>query len=288
VITKTLQDNAHFTPGQKLLLNSPEPNKANQQDIMLASFTIKEAIESAPMIKYFLEEILHLPSIELPELLNNNYLWIGMHCVVCNIGMYSMLGRVDPVSPLMLSSSYANRILTYEYLFEQRQERLQNTEDKSINNPLEFIEKCGPDIVSQVALVVMNNGLYIAPTIYDVTISVTVGGMQCYQQYKQAGNPIPTKEQSITQVIAPYVADTVVAASTVYALHKNNPLDTASMFGQLMAIKQGFVVMSSVVMTDYITKLSVATYEELYPENITNIAGDIYDYFTKGETYSEL
>jgi len=56
----------------------------------------------------------------------------------------------------------------------------------------------------------------------------------------------------------------------------------------LMIIKQGFVVMSSVVMTDYITKLSVDTYEEFYPENIANIAGDIYDYFTKGETYSEL
>ncbi|MCT4635269.1 MAG: tetratricopeptide repeat protein [Rickettsiales bacterium] len=265
----------------------PEYKKINQQNIkLLTSFALKEAIEAAPLIKYFLEEMLHLPSIELPKILSNNYLWIVMHYAVCNIDTFSVLGSFKLTSSLTPSLYYANKILIYEYISDSRQEHFQNTENKSISSPMDFIEKCGPDILSQTLIVVTNNGILFTPTIYDITISAAVGGMQCYQQYKQQTEN-QMKEQSFAQITITFIADAAAGISTGCALLQSNPIDITSLLGQMMLIKQSFVVMSSVVITDYMTKLVLATYEELVPENITQFLDETYKYFLGESDYLE-
>jgi len=280
-ITQSALTNEQFHAKRKLLTGFPEPSSKSEVTLLI-SLTAREAIEAAPMIKYFLKEILHLPLLELPEFVNNNYVWFGLHYAICNIGIFSTLGKVDLTTSLMLSTNYASKILTYEYLAEQRQEKFQGTLDKSIDNPIKFIDKCGIDILAQAALAVMNNGILTAPAIYELTISATVGGMQCYHLYKQAEK---TTKESIAQNIIPYIADVIVGTVSGYALTQINPLDFSTITGKAMVIKHSFVVISFIVITDYMTKALLTTYHDFYPENITNLAGNIYEYFV-GESES--
>ena len=151
------------------------------------SFATKEAIEALPIIQYFFKEILHL-KYSLPEFMDSNYFKIAVHYTSCNVGIFSISGKFDFITSMSFTVIYGGKILAYECLADLKQESFQNMQDKSINNPIEFIEKCSFDIAAQIFLGIASGGVSSTTLLYDIVISGTVGGMQCYNQYNQAEN----------------------------------------------------------------------------------------------------
>ena len=95
------------------------------------------------------------------------------------------------------------------------------------------------------------------PVIYNGLIGATVGGMQCYNLYKSHNQDINhSQDYSIIQTVVPYIVDII----TLYSVTKNLNFDFSSSLGQVVAIKQSFVILSSIVAADYITKLSLPNY----------------------------
>ncbi len=258
------------------------PNYQPNQYIILASFTAKEAIESASTVKYALKEILYLPLPELPTPLKNNYLWVGIHYTVCNIGMYSITGKIDLVAPLKLTTIYGARILTYEHLAEQKQLALQNNKDNKIDSASEFIQNCGLDMLAQSVLAVLGGVVTGTPVIYDIIIGSAVGGTQCYFIYNQASKPAHT--YSMSEQTTAWAADLIVGGVVMSNMHFNfdNPKE------KMTAVKQGFVILSSVVTTDYITKMFLVNYKDSCFEYIANTIDSTYKYFVGENEAPEL
>lgn len=217
----------------------------------IISYTVKEGIEALPTIKYFLNEILHLP-ITLPEILENNYFRLITHYSACNMGMFSLTGKIDIVNPVLSTAVYGTRIFIFDILATQKQKNLEIEEDKSIDTPYEFIEKCSSDMVAQAILGSLGSIVFGTSSVYDLTISATVGGMQCYNLYKSYNQDIDnTKTFSIVQTVVPYIVDVIIFCAATKSLNYNfnTPIE------QIIAVKQSFVILSSVVAADYITKL---------------------------------
>ena len=256
------EDNQNFRP------------KDHTSELMLSSFAFKEAIEALPTIKYFVKEILQI-KYELPELIDNNYFKISAHYIVCSIGMLSVTGKLDPMASSLPTVVYSSKILSYELLAKQKQINFQNTEDKSIDSPLEFIQKCGFDMTAQMLLGSLSSFFTGTPVFYDLAISASISGVQCYSLYNQAEKS--STEISVMQTIIPYAADTV----TFYYMASRTHFDFTTHIDQMVAIKQGLVVMSSVVMTDHMTKLLLSNIQEMdIVESFNNIIGDVYGYFS--------
>ena len=220
----------------------------NKQTIV--SFVTKEAIEALPIIKYFFNEILYIPFV-IPEVIDNNYFKIALYNVAVNIGMSSLTGKIDITSSSIPTAIYGSKILVYEYLANQKHINFQSQEDKSIDSPSEFIQKCGLDILAQTSLGIIGSLVYGSPIFYDSVISAGIGSIQCYSLHNQ-------KEKnsgilSTIESIIPYTMNALV----LYVLGKNMQFDLSTQFGQMLAVKQSFAVMSSVVMTDYLIKLSL-------------------------------
>ena len=262
---------------------STEYKFVTQYDLLQTSFVAKEVIEAFPTIKYFAKEILHVP-YSLPAFMDNNYFKMIAHYIACNIGMFSVSGKLNLVVSSLPTLVYGGRILSYEYLSQQKQINFQSHEDKSINSPIEFIQKCGFDIVAQTTFGIISSLIQGNPAIYDITISATVGGLQCYSSYNQKDNIDQNKVLLTGEVIIPYITDTVA----YYITANNMNFDTSNTEGQILAIKQGFTVLSSVVMTDYMTKLLISNIPEGYFEcqNI-NLIGKVYGYFGGECSHSE-
>ena len=253
----------------KKLINFDQTNQYSSyksiNHLALASFTIKETIEAIPVIKYFAHNILHLPSYSLPEFIDNSYFKILTHYTACNIGAISISGDFNPMLSIVATALYSFKILSYEYLTQIRQEIFQNQNDlfsnkTSIDNPIEFIQKCGFDIMAQIALGSLNSIITArTPVLYDLAISASVGGMECYALYNQVEKATQaekfTDQVYALKTIIPFVADTAI----FYLMTARMQFDFTTQIGQMIAVKQAFTLMSSVVMTDYLSKLAIST-----------------------------
>ena len=240
------------------------------------SFAVKEAIEALPIIQYFFKEILYL-KYPLPEFMDSNYFKIAVHYTSCSVGMFSISGKFDFVTSMFPTVIYGERILTYEYLAKLKQENFQDTEDKSINSPIEFVEKCSFDIAAQIFLGIVSGGVSSATILYDTVISGTVGGMQCYSQYNQFENLQQDKNTPMEKTIISYVMDSLV----LYSITRNIDFDFTTQVGQMLAVKQSLSIMSVVVMTDHMSKLLLASVQKVnLIEPLNNMIENIYGYFT--------
>jgi hypothetical protein len=238
--------------------NQPRENSYfwDNSKVTLSSFTAKEAIEALPTIKYFVKEILHI-TYELPEFTDNNYFKLTAHFIACNVGMFSLTGKFNVANSLLPTAIYGNKLLAHEYLTNFKQSNFDKEENKSISTPYEFIQKCGFDMVTQATLGMASSLLSGNPFIYDIAISATVGGVECYNLYtQQDSKSSQASNKGITQATLPYLADTIVYYATTW----NMDFDLSSTFGQMLAVKKGFTVLSNVVMTDYLSKLIIKNF----------------------------
>jgi hypothetical protein len=241
-IDYTKQDDSYFR-------SSPSPIK----QFAIASFITKELIEIAPTVKYITKDILHIP-YSLPIFIDNNYFKITAHIITCNVGI--------------LTAIYSGKILSYEYLTKQKLEIFQNTENKSINNSIEFIKKCGFDILSQTTLGTMGGIISGTPAVYDVIISASISGMQCYNLYNQEQN------HQTHYAVIPYIMDLV----TLYSVTKQMDFDLSNQVGQMIAVKQVSLALNAVALTDYLTKLFLTNLADVCCDYSNNIVGSVYSY----------
>ena len=282
-------------------------------NLVIGSFIVKEIIETAPVIKYCFKEILHiqylLPQIiqheeliAFPAFVNNHYFWISLHYATCNIGMIAVLGRDEvtltkAIVPMLATATYGGKLLFYDYFIKQKEQVFSNTQDKSIDNPLEFIKKCGFDIVSQTVfglasggiVKMMSSNMPLTMVTYDIVISATVGGAQCYNTYNSEFHQHST--YSVVGTISPYVIDIIA----LYVITNNLNVDFTTQVGKMMAIKQSLVVMSAIVTTDYMAKSVISVIEDGFRELpvtqtinyikewCSDMLGDTYNYFTLNE-----
>ena len=240
-------------------------------NLVISSLVVKEAVETIPMIKYVINDIFHI-HYSWPEFIDNNYFKISLHNIAVNVGIYSLTGKIDIFASSFSTTIYGGRILAYEYLANQKQINFQNQEDKSIDSPNEFIEKCGFDMLAQTSLGVIGSLISGSPMLYDVVISASVGSMQCYSLYNQEEKQ--DISPTIVSTVIPYIMDSIV----VYASIKNMQFDLTSQFGQMLAVKQSFALMSAIVMTDYTTKLFMNSIGDQLYEYCNDITGNIYGY----------
>ncbi len=246
----------------------------------IISYVVKEGIEAVPTIKYFLNEILHLP-ITFPEILENNYFRLITHYSACNMGMFSIASEIDIVKPILSTTIYGTRIFAFDMLSTQKQKNLEIEKDKSINTPYEFIEKCGFDMVAQGILGSLGDIVLGTSSVYGLTISATVGGMQCYNLYKAYNKDINAKNFSVIQTVVPYIIDVITFCTVTKNLNYNfnTPIE------HIMYVKQSFVMLSSVVTADYVIKLSLYSIqdtihkiEEDYIDPLLHYVGECINY----------
>lgn len=268
----------HYAPENRLVIEpeiyeKPHFRTESHNNLLLSAFAAKEVIEALPLIKYLIKEIFHI-NLSWPEQLDNKYFKIGLHYVACNVGKYVIDGRLDVGGSMLSTNIYTIKILSYEYLAHQKQINFQNHENKSINTPIDFVEKCGADIATQAIIGSIGSGLSGTPVLYDVIISASIAGMQCYNIYKQTPK---ASQVTATEFIAPYIVDLL----TLYTITKNVKFDLITSADQMMAIKQGIAIISSIVTVDYISKIII---NEIYNDAvyyINNLVGMAYDYFNK-------
>ncbi len=321
-INNQFADQAEFSPNSDLPQDnfadksqtSTESNYKNLLDVQaltVTSFAAKEMIESAAMLKYFSYEVLgmqyvipkKIQEIELPEFTKQNYFWIAMHCVAGTIGAFtlstnklSLITKI--VAPITSTSIYGAKLAIYDALTEQKQIAMQSGEDKPIDNPSEFLEKCGLDIAAYSALSLISSGtnkvmigMPLSIAAYDILISATLGGIQCYSAYQQINYQEHQTSKTILENILPSIVNTMVLYITTKSMH----FDFSRVFTSMLSIKQGLAAVSAAVITDQMTKLVLSTNRETLndlgsgnyiepsinyiSENIKNIFNGAYTYY---------
>lgn len=241
-------------------------------NLFLLSLTSKNLIEEAPTIKYFWKNILQIPLIELPEIMNNDLFWITTHYVICQIGLFSITGQIHWQACLPATASYSIRLFTYNFLLEQKQSELLNSEHRDIRNSHDFIEKCGFDITMQTAI-----GLTYATPL----LSASLGGLHCYYLHNQES----IDELSSQETVIPYVTSIYSGYLTISKMNFNFDTETEI----LLYMEGAFTTIRSIVIAHDVTTLLLLTSQELITPTydlIIETLGDIYDYyFINGEGY---
>ena len=245
---------------------------------VLISFGLKELIESAQMLKYFAKEIIgiqrimpQVQNIELPAFTKYNCFWIGIHWSASTIGALSLpttkINLVAKITmPLLSSVAYGTRLYVNDALIEKKQAALEEKqENNQITNLEGFKDKCGLDIAAYGGLSLLNGGInkfmlgISLPIIaYEAAISGTIGGLQCYNFYNQVSKQPTAQSQSLnTKVLLVDFAAFCIATSSI-------GLDLTNAKSKIVAIKQAMIVISSVVMTDQLTKLAIGLVEKFF------------------------
>jgi hypothetical protein len=241
-------------------------------NLFLLSLTFKNLIEEAPIIKYFWKNMLQIPLIELPDVINNDLFWITTHYVTCQTGLFSITGQTQWQTCLPATVPYTMRLLTYNFLAEQKQSELLNSEDRYIKNSQDFVEKCWFDISMQTAL-----GLsYTTPL-----LPAGLGGLNCYYLHNQES----IDDLSGQETIIPYITSIYAGYLTISSLRFDFNTETEI----LLSIDGTFTTIRSMVVVHDITTLLLLTTQELRApayDFIINTVGDLYDYyFNNGENY---
>jgi tetratricopeptide (TPR) repeat protein len=241
----------------------------NSNILFIATFIIKESLESSASIEYFFNNILHI-AVNLPQIIDNNYFKTTTHFIASNLAMYLYKGEVDALSSSYFTAIYGSRIITYNYLEQKKQQFSEANETKSIDNINEFLEKCGTDILAPI--IFTSFGGIITPTFYDLGISAFVGGLQCYNFYN---NQPKIQIPSSINVAISYALD----LSTLYVAGQNLNLNINTLLGQMLTVKQCITAINTIVLVDHFAKLSISLIEENYFNNMVSFIGDKYDYF---------
>ena len=262
---------AEYIINEKTVFENKLPN-INQQTspqfnhLTVAALAIKDSIEALPILKYFFSDILYLP-FSLPKIIDNNYVKITMHYAACNIGSYFLTGKVDFINSAASTAIYSSKIFLYDYLANQKQQ------DKiTIDTPFQFIEMCSFDITTQSIISILGSLIYGIPNSYDIVISATVGGLQCYNLHNRPEKPI---QDSNIAISTPYAVDLI----TLYLMIKNVNFDLTSGIGQMLAVKQSINIINAVVIADHVTKLIISNFNENYFDYLNDFLGEIHDYF---------
>ena len=276
----------------------------------LSLYILKKSIIHIPVIKYLSTEIIYpLFKNHLPESLQNLQQDIQYLNIIDDkpklIGTYFAISHIEAtlisfqyskniaakffISYLANTANYAARTFTANYLIEQL--------TKDTDTPVMQSAKCGTIIVANVISTVSAcQGMkLISP---DALCSITNNGLmisgsiscaECYEAYKSLENH--TKISATSDRIIPSLADIAILSISL------NNIDFGigqkfSSFNIMNNINQVMELMTKVVVTDYVSKMTMnlapqdfkETYIELgfeyLYESVVEITGDLQEFFT--------
>ncbi len=243
---------------QEPAANKPESSTSNH--LMLSLFSIRQLIEYLPLIKYVAQgtsDYFGL-NVTIPTILDNKPLLFTMHLVAGHAS--AMLLPNDAVNNGLAVSTagslgYGARFVASNYLNEQRQEVVSSDKPMEL---LELAKYCGttilaytlPNIVSCLTTKFAIPGTECSITGYDLAISASLGGAECYSMYKVATQD---NHKTTADIVVPYIAD---AVATVFASQYMS-FDSNNLAAMMMSVKQNIALVGSVVAVDYISRIAM-------------------------------
>ena len=267
--------------------NNPESSASN--NLMLSLFGVRQFIEFLPLIKHGTQGAINLLGYNatIPEILDNKAFLFAIHLVTGHAG--AMLLPQDAMNDGVFvattgSMSYGARLLASHYLIEQRQEIL--SRDKAIDT-FEITKYCTSTILAHtapsLATCAISNlvqpGTPCAVTGYDMIISASLGGSECYSVYK-------AKTQDDHKNTADTVVPCIVDAVAMAAASQYFGFDSSSLATMMLSVKQNLALVSSVVATDYISRVAIDIVPDEFKEAyIDPIVEGIREVYTCGVDY---
>ncbi len=243
----------------------------SQGDIALIFFALRDAIENAPLISYVISDIINpvmpvdvISAKGLPEILHNNYLWVGAHLLSGLTASYFLPIKDVPYTlklgaPLVSSAFYFTRIEIIDY-FKQSQAAHFDDEHHLINNTADFLSKCSQDILMHSFLGALNAiaTKFLIPNLGNAIVAINIfnnaaiGGLQCYAYNKESAQETP---RSYADIAIPYLMD---IAYVSLSMRSNNFGSFSSFYEGFDTLKKGAVLLSGLVVVDSLSKLSLA------------------------------
>lgn len=244
----------------------------SQGDIALIFFMLKDIIENAQLINYFISDIVYpLISPIIPnglnktgaslEVLQGNYMMAGAHltCGLAAAYFFPMKGisYVTKVSvPLTNSAVYLARIELLEYF-----KKLQSHDElnPSINSTTDFLSKCSEDIVMYSLLGAFNAMAtkFLIPNLgssiitFGIFNNAVIGSLQCYANSKES----VLENSGYADVTIPYLIDIAYIGIN---MQYNSFWSFSSFYEGFHTLKKSVALLSGLVAADYLTKLTLA------------------------------
>ncbi len=232
---------------------------ANQ--LVAPLFGVRQFIEYLPMIKYLAVNFFpkSVSNITLAEFLSYTSVLITVH-LTTGYAAIMLLPPEDRVNTLAISTigsiDYATKLLTSDYL-------------KSIDNSMEPLQQCEitilaytiPGLVSCSIIKLMLPEFSCSKD--DLIVSAGLSGMQCYSIYKEK---ISDKAQTTTDLIMPYIMDGIMLVLAVRSMS----FDNSNTMHLMLSIKQCFSVINTIVITDYMTKMTLGLLSQEFKTSYTD------------------
>ena len=245
-------------------------------------FGVRQFIEWLPLIKYLAKVTMDLSgrNTSTPEILDSKPFLFSMHLVAGHAG--AMLLPTDAINDGLViatagSMSYGVRLVASNYLNEQRQEIL--LQDEVIDS-YKMTKYCASTILAYTApsFAACTISNFILPgtpcsvTGYDLIISTSLGGSECYLVYKAKTQD---DHKTTTDAVVPYIVDAVALA---FASQYMN-FDSSSLATMMLSVKQDLAVVSTVIAADYIGRMTI----DIVPDEFKEAYVDpVFDYISEG------
>lgn len=250
-------------------------SSVSNNNLMISLLTAQQMVESMPIINYIAQGF----NLSLPEVLDNKPMLITSHLVLGNAA--AALLPYDSITNCMITStiatsSYAMRLLSAGYLADQKQEVL--AQDKPMSS-FETFKYCGasmlvytlPNLAKCAVTKWFIPEAECSFTGYDLGVSVSLAGADCYAVYKATKEP---STPTTADLVVPYIADSIAFAITAQYVS----IDMSSVAMAMQSVKQAMAVVASVVAVDYVGRIVMdmvpSEVKEMYMEPVMDYVGE--------------
>lgn len=251
---------------QNALTIYSEITRLEHYKLVILAFTIKELMDSAPMINYFSSEIFQMQNvIDLPSSIDEHAAWIAIYFGVSAIGVslikteYITKNKWKAAIPTSLT--YSIKLLSSHALSKHQSDY----DNGTINSISEFVYECYVDIGRQLGFSAVNYffgratmHIIATPLMIDAGIMTILEGARCYTSHQ-------SNNQDKSYGIGPYIADSIVgilALSQINILHLVSNFNNNKLATSMITIKSMLIVMHAIMLTDYTCKIFIDLTEE--------------------------
>ena len=253
----------------------------SQSDVAFIFFTIKELIENAPTVKYFSAEIINpLVHPVIPQDFENiismfgffqaNYLWVGAHLSTSLAAAFFFPNKditlaVKFGAALSSSAIYFAKVEVFDYLNQLHVAKTHhNIDELSINNASDFLSHCNKEIIAYNFLGFFNSitNKLLIPNLsnsllfFDAFNNAAISGLQCYVYHKDMVRETP---KSFVETTIPYLMD---AMYIYFNMKQSASMSFNSFHEGFFSVKKGIMLLSGLVLTDYLTKVTLTVVSE--------------------------
>jgi hypothetical protein len=224
----------------------------------------RQFIEYLPLMKYITQATGNTLgyNITMPKILDNSAALLGSHIILGYTGVYLLPnGDISCTYALTLSSagsaSYAVRIMSIDYLKQQKSD--------IADNSTEFTYKCSGIMLAYTIPTLANNLINkmlmpeaeIELNSYNLMINTGIGGAECYKLYKSSIEQDYEQIPTTSNIAIPYIADSIALLLIVRSTQFEYSDSRSSISTIMMGVKQAVAVASTVITTDYMSRMTM-------------------------------